>query len=81
MIENIIKDCFAFLALAFVVLFGFALALHVLFRSVPIETDGDRGLNADEIDVRHPFDTYRDSLLSLFYALLGAFEPDVRSLC
>ena len=72
MIDNIAKDCVAFLALAFVVLVGFAIALHVLFRSVPNDREGCS-------DVSDAFGTFPSSLVSLFYALLGAFEPEVRS--
>lgn len=69
MIENIIKDCIAFLALAFVVLFGFALALRVLFRGVQPES-------YTREDYRQ-FGTFQESLLTLFYALLGTFDPEV----
>ena len=70
MIDNIVKDCIAFLALAFVVLFGFALALHVLLRNVSCDESESESCDA--------YGSFRDSLLSLFYALLGTFEPEVR---
>lgn len=74
MIDNIAKDCVAFLALAFIILVGFAIALHVLFKSVANESD-------DCADVSDAFGTFPSSLLSLFYALLGAFEPEARCRC
>lgn len=34
LIDHVAKDCMYFIGLASIVLFGFALALHVLFRDV-----------------------------------------------
>lgn len=70
MIKNVAKDCAIFLMLAFFALFGFALALHVLFRSVdPAE------LEAQELE--NAFKTFSFSLLTMFYAMVGTFEPKV----
>lgn len=67
MISNIAMDCNTFLILSFIVLSGFSLALHVLFRQTEYE---------DEL-VDSSFRTLTNSFRTLFYALLGAFEPEV----
>ena len=81
MIQNIVNDCVSFLFLAFIVLFGFALALHVLFRGLMDGALAHGGeSNADDSnnkDVEDAFGTFQSSLATLFYALLGAFEPEV----
>ena len=70
MIENIVKDAIPFLGLALVILTGFALALHVLFRGVTEDEDMDKALD-------EAFGSFPKSMLSCFYALLGTFEPEV----
>lgn len=81
MIENIVNDCISFLFLAFVMLFGFALALHVLFRGITegvLELEDKSNAEDDTIqDASDAFGTFQSSLATLFYALLGAFEPEV----
>lgn len=71
MIDNIIQDCVSFLGLAFVILFGFGLALHILFR---------HALAGDEVvdGLSDAYGTLQSSLATLFYALLGTFEPEAR---
>lgn len=94
MIDNILQDCIHFLGLAFVVLFGFGLALHVLSRGIqPLDLDGGDGFDNDdalvnqllpviiedeiEAEVADAFGTFPRSLLTLFFALLGNFNPEV----
>mgnify|MGYP000459425404 CR=1 FL=1 len=73
MIGNIIQDCILFLGLAFIVLFGFGLAMYILFRH---EAHGDEG-NEEASDT---YGSLQASLLTLFYALVGGFEPEVEVL-
>ena len=94
MIDNIAKDCVYFLGLASIILFGFSLALHVLFRGVLDLQILDEAVedpeqlvtvstlteaNWDAVvtgDVERDFGSFQDSLVTLFYALLGNFEPE-----
>jgi len=83
MINHIVRDCIAFLFLAFVVLFGFALALHVLFRGLVEESSQNCSsdpCHVQESDVIAGVDAFgscEGSLAKLLFALLGAFEPEV----
>ena len=84
MIYNIARDCVAFLCLSFIVLFGFGLALHVLFRGISASTEEDVSnarddfiQDEDSVAASAAFGTFKQSLVTLFYALLGAFEPEV----
>lgn len=70
MISNIVQDCISFLGLAFIVLFGFGLAMHILFRH---EMRGDE--NSE--DASEAYGSLQASLVTLFYALVGGFEPEV----
>ena len=66
------------------VLFGFALALHVLLRGLSRddgenESDGsDR--NDDLAAALDAFGSFQSSLATMFYALLGQMEPEVPNL-
>lgn len=90
MIENVVKECRVFLLLSFSVLFGFSLALYVLYGSV---IDGDNGESDTENsalgsssnedrdksnDVREAFGTFQGSLLSMFFAMVGMLDAAVR---
>ena len=71
MISDILKDCLAFLALATIIIVGFSLSLHVLFRHhVHVEED-------NEDPVPFAFGSFWSSLLTMYYASLGNFDQEV----
>ena len=84
MIDNIVRDCVAFLLLAFVVLFGFALALHVLLRGLSGDDAENQSQGSDGNDdlaaALDAFGSFQSSLATMFYALLGQIEPEVKNL-
>ena len=69
MITNIYVDCLPFLSLAVVILLGFGLALYVLLH------EDIAGLEDDALSLSHG--NILKSILTLFYAVLGEFEPEV----
>ena len=89
MVDNIVRDSQYFLFLAFVILCGFAFGLRVLFRHTAVDNKQELGvlwqanstsnstLYADNDDVRQAYGTAWRSLGTLFYALLGDFDPAV----
>ena len=96
MVDNIARDSQHFLYLAFVILCGFAFSLRILFRhTVPennSELDSSNVPNAvnnaqnspvcgSEVDAQEAFGSPWRSLATLFYALLGDFDPAVSDSC
>ena len=75
--NSIVRDCGACLILAVVYTVGFGLALYILFSHV----QGQEGPNAankfDAAGRSEEFQNFPKSLLTLFYAFLGSFEPEV----
>ena len=73
MIYSIVWDSSIFLGLAFIVMIGFGVGMPALFRK-PSGTE-------DEIDdVKDAFGQINSSLETLFFALVGNFQPTVRCL-
>ena len=87
MINDVANDCIVFFALGSVILFGFSLSLHVLFRHVnpatmetesptgDSQSDGEFDAVADR--VHDAFGTLPKSILTLFFAMLGDFDQEV----
>lgn len=84
MIENVIKDCVPFLALSFSILVGFSLALFILFEHSLQEKrlckDVEEDRKDDEIKnaIEQSFGDPGKAMVTLFYAMIGTFEPKVR---
>ena len=90
MVADVIHDCFVFLLLGFLVLFGFAVAFHVLFRHIAGTADATAppgmednrfahsSLNGTDDDTETAFGTLHESILTLFCALFGSFEFEVK---
>jgi len=79
----VVHDCRPFLGLAFVILAGFSVALFVLFQccSIPPSTNAteEEDDDDDEGDLIHEsFGSQWRSLSTLFYAMVGTFEVEVR---
>lgn len=83
MIESIVKDCVPFLALAFAILVAFSFSLFVLFQHSLQEKRVLIG-HGDEDEVKSNVDQcFGDPLkamVTLFYAMIGTFEPKVEDL-
>ena len=78
MVQNVVIDCIAFLVLSFSVVVGFGLALHVLHRHAPEEAETGADEPDDDHDYRGDYGSLVKSLQTLFYALFGLFDPEVR---
>jgi len=77
LISNVILDCIPFLALSLVVLVGFSVAFYVLFQCVSNLATAD-ALEEEEDLIHDSFGSLRRSLSTLFYAMVGTFELEVR---
>lgn len=87
MIENVIKDCLYFLMLACLILVGFGLALFTMMRyCIDDHKDGDGSSPSNstqerddqvEKQLESSFRTPYKAILTLFYAMVGTFEPEV----
>jgi len=83
MIESVIKDCIPFLILTFVILVGFSLALFVLFQHSLQEKREQQDYKEDnEIKntIEQCFGDPGKTMVTLFYAMIGTFEPKVRNM-
>ena len=78
MIQNVVRDCFVFLLLSFSVVVGFGLALHILHRHALEEAETGADEPSDDHDYRGDYGSLVKSLQTLFYALFGVFDPEVR---
>lgn len=82
LIENVVRDCIPFLLLSSVVLVGFSFAMFGIFQYVQYETVED---NTNENDctttVEAQFANPIDVMISLFFAMVGMFEPKVMLTC
>ena len=72
MIDDVLNDCLAFLVLGLDVLFGFSVALYITFRHSSNGSEDTRDA------VEEAYGSFQRSLLTLFYALLGDFEQNVK---
>ena len=82
MIANIVQDSIPYLFLLTTILFGFGVALPVMLRSrSERDQENDNSDSGDE-DVKsvieNDFGSFDKSLMTLFYAMLGAFDKEVR---
>lgn len=85
MIENIVRDCLSFVLLVGCALIGFGLALYVAFHysldhSSCNINEGQEG-ECKESEIKEQIDMDYGSpwkaILTMFYAMLGTFEPEV----
>eukprot|EP00210_Caulerpa_lentillifera_P007789 g7433.t1 len=93
MIENVIKDCLAFLVLTIVILIGSSLTLFILFQ-FPLQINKTYEANSKHEDIKGTFEdenkedevrtimeqSFGDpwkAVITLFYAMIGTFEPTV----
>eukprot|EP00210_Caulerpa_lentillifera_P007761 g7406.t1 len=78
MIQSVIKDSLPFLFLAFVLLIGFSITLFGLFQHSLQEK---RKRSGEDDDVAHmieqSFGNPPKAMLTLFYAMVGTFEPEI----
>eukprot|EP00210_Caulerpa_lentillifera_P006581 g6286.t1 len=76
LIENVVRDCFPFLFLAGVVLLGFSIGLFVLFQN-SLKDFHEHNADDDIKKVHNSFGTPWNSIETLFYAMIGTFEPEI----
>lgn len=75
-IETVVRDCVPFLVLTNVVLVGFGIGLFVVFQE-PLK-DFDAGTADEDMKKVHDsFGTPWNAMETLFYAMVGTFEPEV----
>jgi len=82
MMENIVKDCAPFLALAFSILVGFSFCLFILFQYSLQEKRTLIHVGDDDetkIDIEECFGDPAKAMVTLFYAMIGTFETKVRN--
>jgi len=79
LISNVISDCIPFVRLTIVVLVGFSIALYLLFRcgSIPLSASASEDKDEGEL-IHESFGSPTRSWSTLFYAMVGTFEPEVR---
>lgn len=88
-IENIVKDCLYFLILALLLLVGFSLALFIILHSCNDNEDDSQGedplLNETSLskvddekaeEGSSSFSAPYRAVLTMFYAMVGTFEPE-----
>lgn len=76
LIENVFHDCVPFLILSGVVLLGFSIGLFVLFQE-PLKDYDASTADDDMKKVHDSFGTPWNAMETLFYAMVGTFEPEV----
>eukprot|EP00210_Caulerpa_lentillifera_P008455 g8067.t1 len=79
LIDNVVLDCLPFLFLGFVILIGYSIALFVLFQYY-LEKHPDASKQGQGETERLVYDTFSTpwrSVVSLFYAMVGAFDIQV----
>jgi len=85
MIENVVRDCVPFLTLAFSILGGFSCCLFVLFQhslqEKKMQQDTEEEEEKDEFKnaIKQCFGDPLKAMVTLFYAMIGTFEPKVRN--
>lgn len=76
LVENVVRDCIPFLLLTLGVLAGFGFAMFALFQSILYELDFEED-NETRIAIDQGYGNPIKSMLTLFYAMVGMFDPTV----
>eukprot|EP00210_Caulerpa_lentillifera_P005218 g4985.t1 len=80
MIENVLRDCMSFLLMAFVVLVGFSISMFIVIQQFLHDYEMDK--EDDPMQKIHDsFGNLIRVMVTLFYVMLGMFEPELFFLC
>jgi len=83
LVENVVRDCIPFLLLSSVVLVGFSFAMFGIFQYIHYEETIEDNANENECTttMEAQFESPIDVMISLFFAMVGMFEPKVMFMC
>jgi len=76
LLENVIQDCVPFLILTVEVLIGYGFGMSALLQSILYKLDFEED-NETRKMIEQGFGNPIKSMLTLFYAMVGMFDPTV----
>lgn len=76
LVENVIRDCVPFILLTLAVLIGFGLAMFAVLQSIMHKMDFEED-SETKVAIDQGFGNPVKSILTLFYAMVGMFDPTV----